>query len=290
MQSTVVPALVIRRTYEAPPQRVYEAWTNPELAQQFLCPAGMTVGDLKLDVRAGGKFRIEMLTPEGEPFVAYGVYREVVPASRLSMTWQWEEENPADSHETLLTLEFKPHGKGTEFILTHERLASMESRANHAHGWNSMAEKLDALDLPQGSVIAYAQIAAPPERVFQALASDEVTKWWVRPGVFDTREWNADVRVGGRFTASGTGRGQPYTLDGEFTQIESPRKLVHTWHLAGTPEAATTTVTYELEPRDGGTHITLRHDGFSSPEAANNTRIGWETSFDALTELLKGNS
>jgi uncharacterized protein YndB with AHSA1/START domain len=150
-----------------------------------------------------------------------------------------------------------------------------------------MAEKLDGLDLPEGSIIAHAQIDASPERVFQALTSNEVTKWWVRPGVFDTREWKGDVRPGGRFTASGTGRGQPYTLDGEFTQVDAPRKLVHTWHLGGTPDAAATTVTYELEPRDGGTHVMLRHDGFPSTEAAANTRIGWETSFDALAEEIK---
>lgn len=289
MQSTVVPALVIRRTYAASPQRVYEAWTDPELARQFLCPAGMTVGEVALDVRAGGKYRIEMLTPGGEPYVAYGVYREVRPPSRLVMTWQWQEDNPADEHETLLTLEFLPHGNGTEFVLTHERLKNAESRASHAHGWNSMAEKLDNIDAPQGSVVAYAQIAASPERVFHALISDEITNWWVRPGVFDTREFNADVRAGGRFTASGIGRGQPYTIEGEFTEVDAPRKLSHTWQLAGSPNAPTT-VTYVVEPRDGGTHITLRHGGFGSPEAAANTRIGWETSLDALTELLEKKS
>jgi uncharacterized protein YndB with AHSA1/START domain len=286
MQSTVVPALVIRRTYDVPPQRVYEAWTNPDLARQFLCPAGMTTGEVSMDVRAGGSYRIEMLTPQGEPYVAYGVYREVVPASRLSMTWQWEEDNPDEVHETLLTLEFKPHGSGTEFILTHERLRNMESRASHEHGWTSMVQKFDGLAVAPGSVIAHAQVAAAPERVFQALTSGEITKWWVRPGVFDTREWNGDVRVGGRFTASGLGKGQPYAIEGEFTEVDAPRKLVHTWHLVGAP-GSPTTVTYDLEPRDGGTHILLRHDGFPSAEAAANTRIGWETSFDALEEYLK---
>jgi uncharacterized protein YndB with AHSA1/START domain len=286
MQSTVVPALVIRRTYSASPERVYEAWTDPKLAQQFLCPAGLTVPEIQMDVRTGGKYRIVMMLPSGEPYVAYGVYRDVQPVKRLSMTWQWEEENPQDEHESLLTLEFNPHGSGTELILTHEKLASVESRASHAHGWNSMLEKMDNLNLPEGSVQASAQIAASPERVFQALASDEITKWWVRPGVFDTREWSGDVRPGGRFTASGIGQGQPYALEGEFVEVDAPHKLVHTWQLAGSP-GPKTTVTYMLEPRDGGTHVTLRHDGFPSSAAGANTRIGWETSFERLEELLK---
>ena len=145
MMQTTVPALVIRRTYAASPQRVYEAWTNPELAKQFLCPAGVTIGEVKMDVRPGGTYKIEMLHDEHEPYVAYGTYEEVVPASRLVMTWRWEEENPAEEHETLLTIEFKAHGSGTELILTHENLASLESRATHEQGWTSMLEKLDDL-------------------------------------------------------------------------------------------------------------------------------------------------
>lgn len=285
MQSTVVPALVIRRTYSASPERVYEAWTDPKLAQQFLCPAGMTAPEVQMDVRTGGKFRIVMMLPSGEPYVAYGVYRDVQPNKRLSMTWQWEEENPADEHESLLTIEFNAHGSGTELILTHEKLASVESRESHAHGWNSIVEKLDGLALPEGSVQAAVQIAASPERVFQALTSDEITKWWVRPGVFDTREWTGDVRPGGRFTASGIGGGKPYTIEGEFHEVDSARKLVHTWKLAVAP-APDTTVTYLLEPRDGGTHLTVRHDGFSSTEAGANTRVGWETSLEKLAEIL----
>jgi uncharacterized protein YndB with AHSA1/START domain len=285
MQSTTVPALVIRRTYSSPPERVYEAWTDPQLASQFLCPAGMTVSDIEMDVRAGGKFRIAMLMPDGEPYVAYGVYREVQRPSRLSMTWQWEENSPEEEHETLLTLEFNPHGSGTEFVLTHERLSSQESRENHERGWASVAEKLDGLDLPQGSIVAYAHVAASPERVFQALASKEILQWWVRPGVFDTREWSGEVRTGGRWRASGMAGGQPYAIEGEFLEVDAPRKLMHTWHPVGAPAAATT-VTYLVEPVDGGTRVTLRHDGFPSEQASANTRVGWETSFARLAEVL----
>lgn len=45
-----------------------------------------------------------------------------------------------------------------------------------------------------GRILATVEIAASPERVFRALASSEVTAWWVRPGVFDTREWAGDGR------------------------------------------------------------------------------------------------
>ena len=140
-------------------------------------------------------------------------------------------------------------------------------------------------DLAEGHILASVEIAAPPERVFQALVSREVLDWWVRPGIFDTREWKGDVRAGGRWTASGIGSGRPYTLEGEFLELDPPRKLVHTWHAVGAP-GAPTTVTYLLERLDGGTRITLHHSGFTSREVCLNTCLGWETSFERLAESL----
>ena len=140
-------------------------------------------------------------------------------------------------------------------------------------------------DTEEGCLIANVELAAPPERVFRALTSEEIADWWVRAGVFDTQEWAGDVHAGGRWRASGIARGQPYALEGEFLEIDPPRKLVHTWHRVGTPEAPTI-ITYDLERHDGGTLITLRHAGFTSPETCTNTAMGWETSFERLAESL----
>lgn len=130
------------------------------------------------------------------------------------------------------------------------------------------------------------QVAASPERVFRALASREITDWWVRPGVFDTREWSGDVRPGGRWRASGLSNGQPYTLAGEFLEVASPARLVHTWDGAG-PAGAPSRLSYELEPIDAGTRISLRQSGFVSPEAGRRFALGWETSFERLAEILE---
>ena len=140
-------------------------------------------------------------------------------------------------------------------------------------------------DLKEGLVLASVEVAASPERVFRALASKEITGWWVRPGVFDTREWTGDVRAGGRWRASGMTRGQPYVQEGEFLEVESPRWLVHTWEGAGKPGVAST-VTYLLEPIDGRTRVTLRHLGFASRDKCQAFAIGWETSLERLAEIL----
>lgn len=142
---TVVPALVIQRTYAVSPERVYQAWTDPAIASEFLGPSDVRAEVPEMDVRVGGKFRIIMHRPQGEDFIATGVYREVVPNRRLSMTWRWLEQDPADEHETLLTLEFAPTDGGTAFTLTHDYFASAESRESHNSGWTSIVEKLGAL-------------------------------------------------------------------------------------------------------------------------------------------------
>jgi len=140
-------------------------------------------------------------------------------------------------------------------------------------------------DLMEGQILASVEIAAPPERVFQALASKEILDWWVNPGVFDTRAWSGDVRKGGHWRASGVARGEPYALEGEFLEVVPPTKLVHTWKRVGAP-GAPTIVTYLLQRQNGGTRLTLRHSGFAPPETCAGAGHGWETSFARLAERL----
>src|SRR5205809_6673727 len=148
-----------------------------------------------------------------------------------------------------------------------------------------IAQPRAVADLAEGLLLATVEVKASPERVFEALASDEVCRWWVRPGVFDTREWTGDVRPGGRWRASGMTRAEPYVQEGEFLEVESPRWLVHTWERAGKPGVAST-VTYLVEPLYGRTRVTLRHLGFASRDMCTAFAIGWETSLERLAEIL----
>lgn len=141
-------------------------------------------------------------------------------------------------------------------------------------------------DRSEARVLASVEIAVPRERVFRALSSREIVDWWVRPGAFDTREWQGDVRVGGTWRAAGMAHGQPYALEGEYLEVDPPRRLVHTWGFAG-PSEIRSTVTYILEEIDGGTRLTIRHDGLPTSEACERTSIGWETSLIRLVEILE---
>ena len=140
--TNVVPAIVLSRTYDAPVERVFAAWTDPQIAAKFMGPGNVKATNIKIDPRVGGKYSITMVLEDGETMHVAGVYREVQPPHRLSMTWRWEEDDPADAYDTLLTLEFLERGEKTELVLTHDQFRRVESRDNHEKGWSAILEQL----------------------------------------------------------------------------------------------------------------------------------------------------
>jgi len=139
--------LILKRTLNATPERAFQAWTTAEHIQQWMRPEpGMEIPLASMDLRVGGKFRIQMKKPDGEFFTAVGVFREVKPPERLVYTWDWEKDGSGaefgevEGKPSLITVEFLKRGERTELVLTHSRFASVESRDNHAHGWSRGVE------------------------------------------------------------------------------------------------------------------------------------------------------
>ena len=138
----VVPAIVLRRTYKAPRQRVFDAWTNPEIAAKFFGPGDVKAEIAQMDARPGGAYRIVMHMADGSTMPVFGTYREVRAPERIAFTWRWEEDNPADEYDSLVTLDFNDVNGDTELVLTHEQLRTEESRGNHEHGWTAIVDQL----------------------------------------------------------------------------------------------------------------------------------------------------
>ena len=132
-------------------------------------------------------------------------------------------------------------------------------------------------DLSDGLILATVEIAAPPERVFHALTSEEIVEWWGSAETYRTTKWSGDLRVGGAWRTDGIGAdGKRFSVGGEFVEIDPPRKLVHTWR-ADWDGGNVTTVTFRLEPIAGGTRLTLRHEGFAERrESCAGHTEGWE--------------
>jgi uncharacterized protein YndB with AHSA1/START domain/uncharacterized protein YciI len=142
-------------------------------------------------------------------------------------------------------------------------------------------------DVTTGTILATVEIAAPPERVFRALTTDDITKWWGSPELYRTTAFTGDVRPGGRWRSDGVGAdGKAFSVEGEYREIDPPRKLVQTWKAAwdGGNE---TTITYRLEAIEGGTRLTLRHDGFGGrADSCRGHGEGWQRVFGWLAKYL----
>lgn len=139
--------LVVRRVLKAKPTLVFETWTSAEHIRQWMRPEpGMEIPFAIMDVRVGGKFRIQMKMPDGDYCTAVGEFREVTPPRRLVYTWDWEKDGrgtefgEVEGNTTLITVDFLDRGEQTEFVLTHTRFATVESRDNHSRGWNRIVE------------------------------------------------------------------------------------------------------------------------------------------------------
>jgi uncharacterized protein YndB with AHSA1/START domain len=78
--------LVLNRIINVPPEKVFEAWTDPELLKQWFAPLPWTTPVAETDVRPGGSSLIMMRGPDGNEFPNRGVYLEVVRNERLVFT------------------------------------------------------------------------------------------------------------------------------------------------------------------------------------------------------------
>lgn len=140
--SAVAERLVVKRTFKAPVERVYGAWTDAEKIKRWFAPGNMTVPSAEADAVVGGRYRVQMSDGGGDCdfHTTGGVYREVVPNERLVFTWQWE----GSDLETLVTLEFNAvSANETELTLIHEGFDSEDNRDKHGQGWDGCLANLE---------------------------------------------------------------------------------------------------------------------------------------------------
>lgn len=132
-------------------------------------------------------------------------------------------------------------------------------------------------DTAAGSIHATVEIAVGPERVFRALASEEITQWWGSDDLYRTTQWVGDVRPGGTWRTTGvSATGEPFAVGGEFLEVDAPRRLVMTW-VPDWDGSNVTTVSYELQAIPGGTRLTVRHTDFGARvDSCNSHARGWE--------------
>jgi uncharacterized protein YndB with AHSA1/START domain len=133
--------LEITRLFDAPPERVFDAWLNREEWQAWIGPEGLSCEVPLLEPHVGGRYRITMRLTDGRVIPVAGVFRIIDAPRSLAFTWGWEGD---PSRESLVTITLRETGGRTELTLRQEGLGSVANRDDHGKGWNSALNKLAA--------------------------------------------------------------------------------------------------------------------------------------------------
>jgi uncharacterized protein YndB with AHSA1/START domain len=151
--STNEPVIVITRDLDAPRTLVWQAWTDPAQLKQWFAPQGFSVPRAEVDLRPGGKSRIDMQGPDGAIYPNKGTFLEVVPPERLVYTDEvdpdetaWGETPPPSNTQTIT---FEELGGNRTRLTVLIRLTSVEARdamleMGAEAGWNSSLDNLAA--------------------------------------------------------------------------------------------------------------------------------------------------
>jgi uncharacterized protein YndB with AHSA1/START domain len=143
----------VTRIFRAPPERVFQLFTDPATVPYVFSPDPKSVRIEKLDFRKGGRYSIVVLTDEGNPMRFHGEYLEIVPPRRVVNTFEVDTFPGARAVETD---EFEPVGEFTRLTVSwkyerredRDKMSGPEMEAAVTAMWNKVAELLE-LSIPE---------------------------------------------------------------------------------------------------------------------------------------------
>ena len=139
------------------------------------------------------------------------------------------------------------------------------------------------------TIVIEIDIAAPPERVFEAWTDPQQRlEWWGDDAAYRGTKMESDLRVGGKWYTEGKGTtGKPFNVHGKYTRVDPPKALGFTWnHDWGGKPMPETRVLIELTPTSSGTHVTLTHSGFTDVGERDDHNNGWKRVLAWLNSYL----
>jgi uncharacterized protein YndB with AHSA1/START domain len=138
---TESPGFTLERSYAAPPEQVWHAWTDPQALSRWFGPEDTeSVIDAEVDLRVGGRYHIAFVTRDGERHDVSGVYREVEQTRKLVFSWAWRS---TPERESLVSLLLEPDGDGTRLVFRHEQFFDETARDNHRRGWTGAFHRFE---------------------------------------------------------------------------------------------------------------------------------------------------
>ena len=140
--------LRLERVFDAPPERVYAAWTDPALLRRWwAAEPGWTTPEATTDVRVGGAYRLSMQGTDGILRTVAGEYLEVDPPRRLVYTWKWVSHGSPLPNEgvTVVSVDFIAEGSATRVVLEQRDHDDVAARDSHGRGWRGCLDSLERL-------------------------------------------------------------------------------------------------------------------------------------------------
>ncbi|MFT6558393.1 SRPBCC family protein [Sneathiella sp.] len=137
--------LELVREFDASPEEVFKAWTDPIALQAWMAPEGMTCPDAEANAFVEGSYKFPMVSSNGEVDTAVGHYTCVEAPYKLAFSWSWLQEDGTVGHPMHVTLEFErlPDNR-TRMNMLHINLADQELKERHNSGWESCFNCLDS--------------------------------------------------------------------------------------------------------------------------------------------------
>lgn len=135
------------RKLKAPARAVYSAWTEPRLIARWLAPGADTVTSVTVDLKKGGRFRLEGLNGDGKPYAFSGTYLDLVEDRRVALSWIYDGPVPALRNGTSVVVADMRHLETdvTELTLTHEKLAARDAAEIYRVSWTECIGNLECV-------------------------------------------------------------------------------------------------------------------------------------------------
>jgi uncharacterized protein YndB with AHSA1/START domain len=318
--------LMIIRIIDAPRERVWNAWTDPEQMKTWWGPKGFTAPFSRMDVRVGGTYLSCMRSPDGKDYWSTGVYREVVFQKRLVMTDSFADEKgnvvPGSYYgmasdfprEMLVTVTFEDSDGGTKLTLKHSGAKNITEAdlADMTQGWNESLDKLAASIGRPGSggtpksyratltaepgkqeFVVTREFDAPRDLVFTAFTDPDLYAQWIGPRRFTTKLELFESWSGGRWRYISKDKdGNEFGFHGVNHEVLPPERIIGTFEFEGLPETGHVILqkaTFEALPGNR-TRFTGQSVFLSVADRdgmiQSNMEEGMNESYDRLDELL----
>jgi uncharacterized protein YndB with AHSA1/START domain len=137
------PGYVVRieRTFDAPAEAVFDAWTSPEVMRRwFHCAPDWETPEAEVDLRVGGRVRVVMRRPDGTEVGASGAYTLIDRPHRLEMTWTFHDD---PSNRQLIELSFSESEGSTVVVMINSSISTDERRDAQHEGWHGCFDELE---------------------------------------------------------------------------------------------------------------------------------------------------